>query len=143
MIITHKFVEKIPEKLDDNILYISRKYSTAVHKCFCGCGQEVVTPLSPTDWKLSFNGKTVSLYPSVGNWSLKCQSHYWIKNGRVEWAPKWTPDKIRRGRAQDARIKDAYYGEHRGESQPDHRKVTLWEIIKRWFGYTDDSDDSN
>ncbi|MBK7143581.1 MAG: hypothetical protein IPH75_16080 [bacterium] len=134
MIITHKFVEKIPDKLDEKVLYVSSKYGTAVHKCFCGCGEEVVTPLSPTDWKLSFNGKTVSLYPSIGNWSLKCQSHYWIKNGRVVWVPKWTPDKIRSGRAQDARIKDAYYRENRGESQPVTQRVTLWQKIIRWFG---------
>jgi hypothetical protein len=56
---------------------------------FVSCGNEVVTPFSPTDWELTFDGKTISLYPSIGNWSLRCQSHYWITKNKVEWIPKW------------------------------------------------------
>jgi len=83
--ITHEFVETIPENLQHRTLYISIPFATAVHRCCCGCGNEVVTPLTPTDWELSFNGETVSLYPSIGNWSLPCKSHYWITRGEVRW----------------------------------------------------------
>ena len=38
-------VEFIPEHIEEGVLYISELYRTAVHKCCCGCGQEVVTPL--------------------------------------------------------------------------------------------------
>lgn len=79
----HKFVDSIPEKLDDGIIYISLQYCTTIHKCVCGCGNEVVTPLSPNGWNITFNGKTVSLYPSIGNWDFKCESHYWIKENEV------------------------------------------------------------
>lgn len=41
-----------------------------------------------------FSGETVSLRPSVGNWSYPCQSHYWLRRGRVEWALTWTADEI-------------------------------------------------
>jgi len=44
-------------------------------------------PLGPTDWKLTFDGESVSLYPSVGNWNFPCQSHYWIQENKVRWAP--------------------------------------------------------
>jgi hypothetical protein len=83
--ITHKFVEYIPayEELKEDTLYISISYCTAVHKCFCGCGNEVVTPISPNDWKLTFDGKTISLYPSIGNFAFPCQSHYWIEKDTV------------------------------------------------------------
>lgn len=83
--IAHEFVEEIPEKLKAKVLYISIQYTTASHKCFCGCGKEVVTPISPADWRLVFDGKTVSLKPSIGNWSYKCRSHYWIKHSQVVW----------------------------------------------------------
>jgi len=91
----HKFVEFIPDVIGEGILYISIKYCTAIHKCVCGCGNEVVTPISPTDWKLTFDGKTISLSPSIGNWNFKCQSHYWIKNSQVIHARKWdnNPEK--------------------------------------------------
>jgi hypothetical protein len=87
--IQHKFVEFIPEALEEGILYISLEYATALHKCACGCGREVVTPLSPKDWKMIFDGKSVSLYPSIGNWQFPCRSHYWIENSQVVDANKW------------------------------------------------------
>jgi len=63
-------------------------FGTVVHKCCCGCGNEVVTPLSQTDWQLSFDGESISLYPSIGNRNFKCKSHYWIKNNNVIWCKK-------------------------------------------------------
>jgi hypothetical protein len=88
-----KFVEFIPEELAEGILYISMEYRTATHLCVCGCGNKVVTPLSPTDWQLTFDGKTITLNPSIGNWGFECRSHYWIKRNRIEMAPKWTEKK--------------------------------------------------
>jgi hypothetical protein len=89
MILVHKFVKSVPENMEDGVIYISVDYATAIHKCCCGCGNEVVTPFSPTDWELTFDGKTISLYPSIGNWNFQCRSHYWIARNRVEWCPKW------------------------------------------------------
>lgn len=80
----HKFLEEIPDYLEDGILYISMQYKTVVHKCACGCGNEVVTPLTPNDWKLIFDGRTITLRPSIGNWNFDCKSHYWITNNAVE-----------------------------------------------------------
>jgi hypothetical protein len=109
VMIDHEFVDFIPEELINRTLYISIKYCTAVHKCCCGCGREVVTPLSPTAWELNFDGKSVSLYPSVGNWNLPCRSHYFITKNRVAWAPKWTDRQIEKGRAREASKRDEYY----------------------------------
>ena len=76
-ILTHKFVEFIPEVLEQDVIYISMSYSTAIHLCMCGCGNEVVTPLTKRDWSIIYNG-SVSLRPSIGNWDFICQSHYFI-----------------------------------------------------------------
>ncbi|MCX6350237.1 MAG: DUF6527 family protein [Bacteroidetes bacterium] len=105
----HRFVEFIPDKLEDDILYISLDYCTATHKCMCGCGNEVVTPLSPTDWELTFNGETVSLYPSIGNWNFKCKSHYWITKNRVRHARMWSEKEIDSGRERDTQKKNKYF----------------------------------
>lgn len=107
--ITPQFVTQIPEQLEDGVLYISTEYSTAVHRCLCGCGKEVVTPLTPTDWSLSYYGDTVSLSPSIGNWSFPCRSHYWIRRNRVQWAGDMPESLINAGRAKDRRDKAAYY----------------------------------
>lgn len=133
--IKHRFVETIPKQLEEKILYVTIRYNTVVHKCFCGCGQEVVTPLSPTDWKLTYNGKTVSLYPSIGNWSFKCQSHYWIRNNRIEWAPKWSDKRIKRGRNHDKNNKQEYFNNKKQKSKTTTNKdERIWRKFKGWIG---------
>jgi hypothetical protein len=85
----HKFVEYIPDEISSGIFYVSMQYGTVVHKCCCGCGTEVVTPITPTDWQLIFNGESITLNPSIGNWSLKCQSHYFIRKNEIVWCGPW------------------------------------------------------
>ena len=101
--LTPKFVEYIPERPALGILYVSRRYATAVHLCCCGCGSEVVTPLNPAKWRLTEDSGTVSLHPSIGNWSLPCQSHYWITGSRVRWAAAMAPGIIAAVKARDRR----------------------------------------
>lgn len=108
-LLRHEFVHFVPEVLDEGTLYVSINFATSVHMCCCGCGREVVTPLSPTDWELRFDGKTASLYPSIGSWALPCQSHYWIRRDRVIWARRWTRPEIEEGRASEAREKRRYF----------------------------------
>jgi hypothetical protein len=69
-----------------------------MHRCCCGCGLEVVTPLNPAKWKLLEDDGKVSLFPSIGNWSFPCQSHYWIDENKICWArgmPKWQIERVR------------------------------------------------
>ncbi|UWU25437.1 DUF6527 family protein (plasmid) [Rhizobium sp. CB3060] len=101
----HRFVEAFPEKMEEGMLYVALEYDTMSHMCACGCGNEVVTPLSPKDWKFSYDGKTVSVDPSVGSWSLACQSHYVIRNGNILWADKWDEKRIKAGRERDLAVK--------------------------------------
>jgi hypothetical protein len=106
-----EFVEFVPENLSEGVLYVSIPYATAAHLCCCGCRNEVVTPLTPTDWSLKFDGETVSLKPSIGNWNFECQSHYWITHNEVRWAPQWSRDQIDAGRESDRRRKAARFHE--------------------------------
>lgn len=99
--IQHEFVDHIPDVLNRGVLYVSIPFATTVHSCCCGCGSEVIAPLDPTDWEMLFDGKTVSLRPSIGNWGLPCQAHYWIRHNRVEWARRLSRYEIEEGRARD------------------------------------------
>lgn len=105
----HRFVQHIPDELKSGVLYISMEYGTAAHRCCCGCGEEVVTPFTPTDWKMTFDGETVSLNPSIGNWTLPCRSHYVIKRGRVIEAGPWTDKQVEAERNRDRIAKAKYY----------------------------------
>ncbi len=106
-----EYVDAIPVTITDGVLYVSTAYGTAVHKCCCGCGQEVVTPLGPTDWSVTVDGGAVSVYPSIGNWNFPCRSHYWINCGQIRWAEQWSDAQIRYGRQQDRIAKQRQYGE--------------------------------
>lgn len=104
-----QFVEFLPDDIGPGTLYVSMSYAVAAHRCACGCGREVVTPLSPTDWKLTFDGKNVSLDPSIGNWSFPCRSHYFIRGGEVKWAASMSDAAIQRGRLRDRASKAAHF----------------------------------
>jgi hypothetical protein len=108
--IRHEIVEFIPKERETGVLYVSIPYATAVHDCFCGCATKVVTPISPVGWQLTFDGENVSLWPSIGNWSFACRSHYFIKKGAVVWADDMSEDEIAFGRARDREAREAYLG---------------------------------
>lgn len=113
MILQHKFIEFVPSILEEGVLYISVEYSSVIHKCVCGCGNKVVTPLSPTEWELTFDGKSVSLNPSIGNWNFECKSHYWIIKNRVKFTRRWSDQEITEGRKEEAELKAKYYKKRR------------------------------
>jgi hypothetical protein len=111
----HRFVDLIPDTIEDGILYISINYCTAIHNCVCGCGNEVVTPLSPTDWEITFDGKSVSLYPSIGNWNFDCKSHYWIIKNKIRFARKWKTVEIESEKKADLKRKWKYFSKQKIE----------------------------
>ncbi|MDP2088545.1 MAG: DUF6527 family protein [Flavobacteriaceae bacterium] len=117
--IQHKFVEFIPNYLEQNVLYISIEYKTAVHLCICGCGNKVVTPLTPTDWELRFDGKTISLSPSIGNWNFECRSHYFITRNVIHIARRWEDWEIEEGRVEDKETKKNYYKKQKKKKRKD------------------------
>ena len=78
------FVNKIPDKLEEGILYVSRQYDYTVHKCMCGCGQIVGIPLEKGQWQWCSTGN-ISFVRSVANMYQDCKSHYFLKNGKVVW----------------------------------------------------------
>lgn len=106
--LTPRYVEYLPEKLESGVLYISLEYNTVAHLCVCGCSEEVVTPLSPVDWQLWGSRDIVTLYPSIGNWNLKCRSHYWIRNNRVVWSYDMTKQEVARIQRRERILKQNY-----------------------------------
>ncbi|UBZ08789.1 hypothetical protein LDL76_08770 [Salegentibacter mishustinae] len=135
----HKFVEFIPEELEKGIIYISTEYNSINHLCACGCGLEVVTPLSPVDWQFSFNGETVSIFPSIGNWDYPCNSHYWIKKNKIVWANSWSRKEIEEARFNDFSLNYSY--SHFDESEKlkinksNSKKESLLRKLKNLFSF--------
>ena len=150
--ITPQFVEAIPEKLSQGVLYICEKYRTTSHLCACGCGMEVALQLSPDRWQLRRNGTTVTLHPSVGNWDFPCRSHYLIQQNRIVWAGNMSARTIADVKARDnldqqrqiTRNNLNKVGHGRGDpnqspvlSKPTHPapQESLWSIVRKLFGF--------
>jgi Family of unknown function (DUF6527) len=141
IVLKHKFVEFIPDELEQGTIYVSIRFATASHLCLCGCGDKVVTPIRPTGWTLIFDGKTISLNPSIGNWSFPCQSHYWIRNNRIKWAPKWSKEQIERGRARHVYEEESYFSSRHAHNtaeadattdQPETSRASFWRMMRFW-----------
>lgn len=81
----HIFVDSIPANLQDGVIYVSLKHNIVSHLCACGCGRRIDTPIEPDEWQFSYNGKGISLFPSIGNWDIPCRSHYFITNNLVKY----------------------------------------------------------
>jgi hypothetical protein len=106
-----EMVSSIPEVLQGNTLYVTADGDVAGHLCACGCGREVITPISPTDWSISFDKRGPTLSPSIGNWAFPCRSHYFIWNGEVVWARDMSQGAIDGGRRRDRARKERYYAQ--------------------------------
>ena len=110
-------VESFPRLLNAGILYYSKRFSAAAHACACGCGREVITPISPVQWRLTYDASGPSLRPSIGNWNFPCRSHYWITGGRVVWDYDMSDEKIKSGRAFNAKLRERYFDEQNAREE--------------------------
>lgn len=129
---THLFTETIPESIEDNVLYISLTYATVVHRCACGCGSEVVTPLAPREWHLTFDGESISLSPSIGNGKFACRSHYWVRNSEAQWIPECHPtsDRGRNPKKENESILEAH---NEASTRPKKGGSGLWRRLCDWI----------
>ena len=109
MMLEPRFVKFIPSQLTEGIIYVSYEYNTAIHLCACGCKNKVVTPISPIQWSYTYNGESISLSPSIGNWNFDCKSHYWIRDNQIIWAEKWNTSKISKVQENEQIEIDDYY----------------------------------
>jgi hypothetical protein len=118
--IDFRFVDYIPDELDDGTIYIAAEFGAVMHLCCDGCGEKVSTPLHPAQWTLTYDGQTISLAPSIGSFDLACGSHYWIRRNKVHWAGSMSRKAIEANAARDLEAAE----QHFTPAAPQHR--TLW-----------------
>lgn len=142
------FVEFIPDQIEPGKLYISETYETAIHKCCCGCGEEVVTPLRPSGWRLVKRGNSVSLSPSIGNWEYACQSHYFIRDNKILWSGQLNAQQIARVQQRDKVDTQRYIAQRNAQREQKAQASSklsgnepslaaaieaLWALVKSFF----------
>ena len=82
---------ELPKKLRDDVLYVVEEdgfQEQAAMICPCGCGQVLHMNLLDDErpcWKVTVDANHVpSLHPSVWR-QVGCKSHFWFKNGKVQF----------------------------------------------------------
>ncbi len=134
--------DEFPRVLEEGVLYISEECELAAHKCCCGCGEDVITPLRPARWRLDRNGGRVSLYPSIGNWRFACRSHYWIRDNRVIPSYALDDEEIADVIELDRVAREKYFaqvrsappssGSQRTAAEPQHWLARLFKRLRSW-----------
>jgi hypothetical protein len=121
----------MPRDLSPGILYLAEEYAVAGHLCACGCGNKVMTPLGAAEWNFSERDGRPSLSPSIGNWQLPCQSHYFITGGKIYWAAQWSTTQVEEGRQAEEQRRRAHYASR-------DRKLPFWmrirQVVRNIFG---------
>lgn len=85
----YQAVERIPKKLNGDVVYYSQEFEVAAFLCACGCDHRVML-LVPDGHRVSSDGGMATIRPSVAVCDAPCKSHYFITAGRVEWLPAFS-----------------------------------------------------
>ncbi|WP_139273235.1 DUF6527 family protein [Mycobacterium paraffinicum] len=101
----HTFTDVVPAEIEEGILYVSLQYALIVHLCACGCRTKVVCNLDPADYALAFDGESITIWPSIGNWDFYCRSHYNIQCSYVRWVPQMSHPEVTAARVAARRAK--------------------------------------
>lgn len=86
---SYQAVERIPKRLNNNVVYHSEEFELGALLCACGCGHRVML-LVPDSHQVTSEGGTATVRPSIAVCDAPCKSHYVITAGRVEWLPAFT-----------------------------------------------------
>jgi hypothetical protein len=81
----------VPRKLKGELyIVVGSRPKWAILACPCRCGERIDVNLMENrqpSWRLSADGKEVSLHPSLWMPKEKCGSHFWIRQNRIDWVP--------------------------------------------------------
>ena len=80
----YQTVDRIPKQLNEGIVYHNNDFELAALLCPCGCGHRI-TLLVPDSHQISSDKGLPSIYPSIAVCDAPCKSHFFIRQGRIDW----------------------------------------------------------
>lgn len=85
-------VEDVPTSISDNTIFIiqdGNEPELLAFKCPCGCNENILLNLlkdAKPQWRFRINkNDMIDINPSIWR-KIGCKSHFFVKNGMVEWA---------------------------------------------------------
>jgi hypothetical protein len=67
---------------------------------------------------MTFDGVSISLWPSIGNWNFPCRSHYIVKANRIIEATPWSQTMVEAERERDKSAKAEYFARQQIQDKP-------------------------
>lgn len=123
----YRAVERIPANLENGVVFHSEEFELAGFLCPCGCGHRITLLVPDSHQVWSHNG-LATISPSVGVFDAPCRSHFFIRDGGVDWLSAFSG-------AQAASIMNAQIARHaardRKPSWLDHMRMMANSIL--WF----------
>ena len=89
----HRAVERIPQELEEGVVYHSEEFELGALLCACGCGHQI-TLLVPDSHQITVAGEFASIHPSIAVCDGPCKSHYLLSEGNVEWLPAFSEAQV-------------------------------------------------
>ena len=83
-------VNAAPKAMKPGVVYHDTDFEFAEMLCPCGCGHRI-TLLVPEGHRISVDGITPSISPSIAVCDAPCGSHFFIQNGEVDWLAGFSP----------------------------------------------------
>ncbi|WP_010233421.1 DUF6527 family protein [Clostridium arbusti] len=77
-----------PQKNAITIVKKNNSFKWVKFKCPCGCGKEVTLSLNPSIkpyWEITMKKNKITLSPSVYLTGFPCNSHFFIRNNKIDW----------------------------------------------------------
>lgn len=87
--------DRLPDQVGPFEFHYSRKFDMAAVACACGCGHRIMLNLLEQH-QLEIVDGLPSVDPSILVADAPCLSHFYITNGRVEWAQQWSKKTVDR-----------------------------------------------
>ncbi len=84
----------VPDRVEKTIYVVGATPKWVIFDCPCNKNHRLKVPLMKSvspHWRLTRHGKTVSLSPSLSVADGPCDSHFWLRQNRVEWA-RWVDE---------------------------------------------------
>jgi hypothetical protein len=85
--------ERLPPHVGPFEFHYSSRFEMAALACACGCGHRVMLNLLDQHQLVIEHGLP-SVTPSILVSDAPCLSHFYIRNGEVEWAQQWTKSTV-------------------------------------------------
>jgi hypothetical protein len=82
-------MSEVPEHTKKLIYVVGSIPKWVVFECPCHRNHRISIPLMKNvtpHWAIAHDGQTISLFPSVSVSGSNCDSHFWLRQNRIEWA---------------------------------------------------------